>query len=394
MPRQDRVGRLQGRPHAAQVHERPGQDPLAPGHRQLRAAPAGIAQAIKTARELVLLPYTQRTVTERPGGRGRDRGERTLGDSMQASAGSRGSSGASVVTVVPRGGERLGRGGRRTDALGDAETEAAVAEEAPSWSRSPWRMPWHVALPMATVTALRRSDGERAVQATEVGTHEGVLRGDVAGVGRRGDIVKVAGGFARNFLLPEGRAIVATDGVEGQAEQMRRRRDLREAQDRERGRGAGRTAGRGRRSRSRPGRPAAAALRLGGSGRRGRGHPARRRASRSTAGTWCCPSRSRRRAPSRCPSSSSATSSVVVTVEVSRRRLSGPDATRVARRHTGLLIMSGDAARMLCRAPGPTASYTGLSTPQACLRPPVTHMPRDRFPQRSSLSFPSPRPSE
>ena len=37
-----------------------------------------LAQAIKTARELVLLPYTQRTVTERPGGRGggRDRGDR------------------------------------------------------------------------------------------------------------------------------------------------------------------------------------------------------------------------------------------------------------------------------------------------------------------------------
>jgi len=35
-----------------------------------------LAQAIKTARELVLLPYTQRTVTERPSGRGRDRGER------------------------------------------------------------------------------------------------------------------------------------------------------------------------------------------------------------------------------------------------------------------------------------------------------------------------------
>src|ERR1700691_5330496 len=33
-----------------------------------------IASAIKTARELVLLPYTQRTVTERPGGRG-GRGE-------------------------------------------------------------------------------------------------------------------------------------------------------------------------------------------------------------------------------------------------------------------------------------------------------------------------------
>ncbi|MGP0029225.1 MAG: 50S ribosomal protein L9 [Acidimicrobiales bacterium] len=59
-----------------------------------------------------------------------------------------------------------------------------------------------------------------------------LLRDDVDGVGRRGDIVKVAGGFARNFLLPEGRAIVATAGVEGQAEQMRRGRDLREAKDR------------------------------------------------------------------------------------------------------------------------------------------------------------------
>jgi small subunit ribosomal protein S18 len=48
-----------------------------------------LAMAIKTARELVLLPYTQRTVTERPGGRGGgrgDRGERTLGDSMAAEA--------------------------------------------------------------------------------------------------------------------------------------------------------------------------------------------------------------------------------------------------------------------------------------------------------------------
>ena len=36
-------------------------------------------QAIKTARELVLLPYTQRTVTERPGGRG-GRGRAHAGD--------------------------------------------------------------------------------------------------------------------------------------------------------------------------------------------------------------------------------------------------------------------------------------------------------------------------
>jgi large subunit ribosomal protein L9 len=60
-----------------------------------------------------------------------------------------------------------------------------------------------------------------------------VLRSDVEGVGRRGDIVDVAGGFARNFLLPQGRAIVATNGVTAQAAAMRRSRDLREARDRE-----------------------------------------------------------------------------------------------------------------------------------------------------------------
>jgi large subunit ribosomal protein L9 len=60
-----------------------------------------------------------------------------------------------------------------------------------------------------------------------------VLRDDVDGVGRRGDIVDVAGGFARNFLLPGGRALVATRGIEEQAAAMRRGRDLREARDRE-----------------------------------------------------------------------------------------------------------------------------------------------------------------
>jgi small subunit ribosomal protein S18 len=45
-----------------------------------------IAEAIKTARELALLPYTQRTVTERRGGRGRDRdrdGRRSRGDNEE-----------------------------------------------------------------------------------------------------------------------------------------------------------------------------------------------------------------------------------------------------------------------------------------------------------------------
>ena len=60
-----------------------------------------------------------------------------------------------------------------------------------------------------------------------------LLRTDVDGVGKRGDIIEVAGGFARNFLLPTGKAIVAGDGVEAQAASMRRSRDLRDARDRE-----------------------------------------------------------------------------------------------------------------------------------------------------------------
>jgi len=60
-----------------------------------------------------------------------------------------------------------------------------------------------------------------------------VLRADVAGIGKRGDIVDVADGHARNFLVPTGKAIFATDGVAGQAASMRRSRDLRDARDRE-----------------------------------------------------------------------------------------------------------------------------------------------------------------
>ncbi|PYS95222.1 MAG: 50S ribosomal protein L9 [Acidobacteria bacterium] len=39
-----------------------------------------------------------------------------------------------------------------------------------------------------------------------------VLREDVENLGRRGEVVKVADGYARNYLLPKGRALPATDG--------------------------------------------------------------------------------------------------------------------------------------------------------------------------------------
>ena len=60
-----------------------------------------------------------------------------------------------------------------------------------------------------------------------------VLRADVDNVGKKGDILDVSDGFARNYLLPKGHAIKATDGVVAQAASMRRSRDLRDAKDRE-----------------------------------------------------------------------------------------------------------------------------------------------------------------
>jgi large subunit ribosomal protein L9 len=58
-----------------------------------------------------------------------------------------------------------------------------------------------------------------------------LLRRDIEGVGRRGDVVDVKGGYARNFLLPSGSALIASDQMESQAAAMRRSRDLKDAKD-------------------------------------------------------------------------------------------------------------------------------------------------------------------
>jgi len=60
-----------------------------------------------------------------------------------------------------------------------------------------------------------------------------ILRSDVKGLGKRGDIVSVAKGHARNFLLPHGHAITATEGAMAQAAAMRRSRDAKERATRE-----------------------------------------------------------------------------------------------------------------------------------------------------------------
>jgi large subunit ribosomal protein L9 len=60
-----------------------------------------------------------------------------------------------------------------------------------------------------------------------------LLRNDIDGVGRRGDVVEVSGGFARNYLVPTGRAVEAPPGIDAQAAAMRRSRDLRDAKDKD-----------------------------------------------------------------------------------------------------------------------------------------------------------------
>jgi large subunit ribosomal protein L9 len=60
-----------------------------------------------------------------------------------------------------------------------------------------------------------------------------ILRSDLDGLGKRGDIVEVAPGHARNYLIPKGLALLASSGAVDQAAKMRRARDLRDASDRE-----------------------------------------------------------------------------------------------------------------------------------------------------------------
>ena len=58
-----------------------------------------------------------------------------------------------------------------------------------------------------------------------------VLREDVEKLGRKGDLLEVADGYARNYLVPRGLAIVATKGVVNQATAMRRNRQIRDDRD-------------------------------------------------------------------------------------------------------------------------------------------------------------------
>jgi large subunit ribosomal protein L9 len=58
-----------------------------------------------------------------------------------------------------------------------------------------------------------------------------VLKRDVENLGKPGEVVDVADGYANNFLMPRGLAIKATKGAVADAEALRRSQAAREAQN-------------------------------------------------------------------------------------------------------------------------------------------------------------------
>ena len=60
-----------------------------------------------------------------------------------------------------------------------------------------------------------------------------ILKEDISTLGRKGDVVKVADGYGRNYLLPNRKAIAATPANLRNIEQMRASATHKEARDRE-----------------------------------------------------------------------------------------------------------------------------------------------------------------
>jgi large subunit ribosomal protein L9 len=60
---------------------------------------------------------------------------------------------------------------------------------------------------------------------------EVILREDVDKLGRRGDVVKVAEGYGRNFLLPRGLAMAVTDSNKAMIAKERKAHDARLAKE-------------------------------------------------------------------------------------------------------------------------------------------------------------------
>ena len=61
---------------------------------------------------------------------------------------------------------------------------------------------------------------------------EVILREHVDNLGKRGEVVKVADGYARNYLLPRKLALIVTEGNKKQIEREREKFEAKEAEER------------------------------------------------------------------------------------------------------------------------------------------------------------------
>ena len=109
---------------------------------------------------------------------------------------------------------------------------------------------------------------------------EVILREHVENLGQRGDVVKVASGYARNYLLPRKLALTVTDGNRKQIERERKVADMREAEERQ---GAEGIAADGAARRPRPGPAPSRPPAPGTDGRTGPRTASERRRSRGRA---------------------------------------------------------------------------------------------------------------
>ena len=136
---------------------------------------------------------------------------------------------------------------------------------------------------------------------------EVILRDHVENLGRRGEIVKVADGYARNYLLPRKLALPATDANRKWVERERKMAEVRDSKSAARPKAIATRLNALELQITSPGRRERSAVRVGHQ----RGHRRtawRARASRSIAARFCCLTRSRHSARTPCRSSCIATS--------------------------------------------------------------------------------------
>ena len=130
-----------------------------------------------------------------------------------------------------------------------------------------------------------------------------ILLERVPKLGQMGDVVKVKPGFARNYLLPQKKALRATKDNITYFESQRKTLEAQNLERRKEAEAVGRQDGRPQGHADPPGLRGAAALRLGHLARHRR-RRRRRRASRSSAARSSSTSRSRRWARTRSRSTS------------------------------------------------------------------------------------------